>query len=46
MTAAEVCRVLGIGPIRLLLLLQRGELRITEESVEAYIASHLPAVTP
>lgn len=45
MTAAEVCEVLGIEPWELPILLFCGPLRISEESVEEYIASKLPAAT-
>lgn len=46
LTAAEVCEALGIKAWELPILLFAGELRITEESVEEYIARRLPVEVP
>lgn len=43
LTAAEVRDALGTTTLGLLTLLERGDLRIDEDSVAEYIARRLPA---
>lgn len=44
LTTAEVCEALSVDVERLLLLVKYGHLRISEESVEEYIALGLPSL--